>query len=155
MRWRDLFVKPQATNIFAQEEIARTLRDFQVQLSRMEDNVNRQALEIRGMRDREHNSAYLGEVSNLMAALGPAAFKGVVKTCFSLPEETMRVKGESSQMRDSLENATAALDRSQLSIVELSKQNLELSRKLMELEREVVHKLTVGKPNGDARKQLS
>jgi len=55
-------------------------------------------------------SAYLGEVSEIMAAMGPQAFKGAIATLFVTPSEVMQVRGESAELRDALANAIRAVE---------------------------------------------
>lgn len=87
---------------------------------------------IRAEENKKEN-AYLGEVSEIMAALGPAAFRGMVKTCFATPGEVQQIRGENAELQSTLDNATAAMELSTKSIGALTAQYAALAAKLNEL----------------------
>ena len=92
------------------------------------------AQQLTAIQQRSQESAYLGEVSEIYAAMGPQAFKGAIATIFATPGEVMQARGESEELKDALANATRAVEQN----TKMTGQLLVLASRLSAIEQKIL-----------------
>lgn len=137
MKWKSVFSgsAPEPEPEQKSDVVAEALGDlkksvdlFQSRLSYVEGRITQLADKIKAVQETQSpeekvQNQYFKEVADLALAMGPA-FKGVMATCFTPPDETMRVNGYNSAFQEALSQATDALD----GIDDLKKEQVALRR---------------------------
>jgi hypothetical protein len=123
-------------------EVKKALDSFGLRLGYIEQQIQRLDSKVEAVAkskspNEQVQNQYYKEVTDLALALGPAVFKGAMKTCFTSPEETMVVNGHNSALAETLADATDALsnlDGIKQEQVALRGKTIELSSQLKNVE---------------------